>query len=136
MILLAALSMSFGCGNDDKNEPDPNPPTVTDIDGNVYHTITIGDQVWMIENLKTTRYRNGDSIPNVIESTYWIFLNSGVYCNYNNDTAYVETYGRLYNWYAAIDPRNIAPEGLESPITGLGISDQDAFFGLHPKNLH
>src|SRR5207344_2512359 len=51
--------------------------TVTDIDGNVYHTVTIGTQVWMIENLKATRFRNGDPIPNEIDNAKWDRLSSG-----------------------------------------------------------
>jgi uncharacterized protein (TIGR02145 family) len=89
--------------------------TVTDIDGNIYHTVTIGTQVWMVENLKTTKYRNGDSIPNVMDSLEWHDLAMGAYCNYNNDAIYSNTYGRLYNWYAVTDSRNIAPIGWHVP---------------------
>ena len=85
--------------------------TVTDIDGNVYNTIVIGTQTWMIENLKVTKYRNGDAIPNVMDSTAWISLNTGAYCNYNNDINIPVTYGRLYNWFAINDSRNITPAG-------------------------
>jgi len=87
--------------------------TVTDIDGNVYNTITIGTQVWLKENLKVTHYRNGDSIPNVTDSTAWMNLTTDAYCNFNNTTNSdtINTYGRLYNWYAVNDNRNIAPEG-------------------------
>jgi uncharacterized protein (TIGR02145 family) len=89
--------------------------TVTDIDGNVYQTVTIGTQVWMAENLKVTHYRNGDDIPNVTDSTAWDSLITGAYCNYDNDTAYVAVYGRLYNWYAVDDSRTIAPAGWHVP---------------------
>ena len=89
--------------------------TVTDLDGNVYHTITIGTQVWMVENLKTTKYRNGTSIPNISVNTTWIVLNTGAYCNYENDANNLTTYGRLYNWYAVIDTQNIAPIGWHVP---------------------
>jgi uncharacterized protein (TIGR02145 family) len=89
--------------------------TVTDIDGNVYQTVTIGSQVWMAENLKVTRYRNGDSIPNVTDSISWSVLSTGAYCNYGNDINNVAVYGRLYNWYAGDDSRNIAPEGWHVP---------------------
>jgi uncharacterized protein (TIGR02145 family) len=85
--------------------------TVTDVDGNVYQTVTIGTQVWMAENLKATHYSNGDSIPEVTDSSDWVALTTGAWCNYNNDTSNVSTYGRLYNWYAVGDNRNIAPEG-------------------------
>jgi len=89
--------------------------TVTDIDGNVYLTVTIGTQVWMAENLKVTHYRNGDPIPHITEGVYWWDLTSGAYCEYNNDSDNVATYGRLYNWYAVDDSRNIAPEGWHVP---------------------
>ena len=85
--------------------------TVTDIDGNVYQTVTIGAQEWMAENLKVTHYCNGDSIPNVTDAPTWVGLTTGAYCEYNNDVNNVATYGRLYNWYAVADSRNIAPAG-------------------------
>ena len=88
---------------------------VTDIDGNIYKTIKIGNQVWMAENLKVTRYRNGESIPNVTDNSQWANLTNGARCAYNNDNNNVATYGLLYNWYAVIDSRNIAPEGWHVP---------------------
>ena len=84
--------------------------TVTDIDGNVYNTVTIGTQTWMQENLKVIHYNNGDSIPCTTTSTI-----NGAYCNYDNDTNNVKTFGRLYNWYAIVDNRNIAPVGWHIP---------------------
>ena len=89
--------------------------TVTDIDGNVYHTITIGTQVWMVENLKTTKYRNGDQIPNVTANASWAALTSGAYCWNNNDAANKVTYGGLYNWFAVVDSRSIAPADWHVP---------------------
>lgn len=88
---------------------------VTDADGNIYNTITIGTQVWMVENLKTTKYRNGDPIQNVTDNPTWINLTAGAYCNYNNDNNNGITYGRLYNWYAVSDLRNLAPAGWHIP---------------------
>jgi uncharacterized protein (TIGR02145 family) len=87
--------------------------TVTDIDGNVYRTITIGAQTWMAENLRTTRYRNGDAIPEVTGDATWTGTKSGAYCNWENtrDVHSIATFGRIYNWYAATDSRNIAPDG-------------------------
>ena len=70
---------------------------VEDIDGNVYNTITLGTQVWMVENLKTTHYRDGTPIPEVTDNTAWYTITSGAYCNYNNDISNVDVYGRLYN---------------------------------------
>ena len=85
--------------------------TIKDIDGNVYHTAKIGDQEWLVENLRVVHYRNGDSIPNIENGTQWGQLTTGAYCDYNNAAAFAKTYGRLYNAYAVIDARNIAPEG-------------------------
>lgn len=91
--------------------------TVTDIDGNIYHTVTIGTQTWMVENLKTTHYRNGDPIPNITDNSAWGNLTTGAYSNYNNDAIFADTYsyGKLYNWYAVADIRNIAPSGWHVP---------------------
>jgi len=114
---------------------DPNCPwTVTDIDGNVYHTVLIGDQCWMAENLKVTHYRNGDPIPNVTDAGEWGGLSTGAYCDYDNDEGNVDTYGRLYNWYVVDDSHNIAQEGWHVPSDSewkqlemyLGMSQEEA----------
>jgi len=89
--------------------------TVIDIDGNVYNTITIGTQVWMSENLKTTHYQNGFVIPTGLSDGNWGTTTSGASAIYNNDAANNITYGKLYNWYAAIDSRKIAPQGWHVP---------------------
>jgi uncharacterized protein (TIGR02145 family) len=89
--------------------------TVIDIDGNVYQTVTIGTQVWMKENLKTTHYRNGDAIPNIIGAAAWGNLTTGAYCHYNNSTANAAIYGNLYNFKAVTDSRNICPSGWHIP---------------------
>jgi uncharacterized protein (TIGR02145 family) len=85
--------------------------TVTDIDGNVYHTVNIGTQVWLKENLKVTKFSNGDLIPNVTDNSAWPALKTGGYCWYNNDIVNKSTCGALYNWYSVSDSRNIAPTG-------------------------
>ena len=89
--------------------------TVTDIDGTTYRTVKIGDQWWMAENLNVTHYRNGDLVPNVTDSSLWTSQTIGAYCNYGNDAANAAAYGRLYNWYAAGDARDIAPAGWHVP---------------------
>ena len=89
--------------------------TVTDIDGNLYHTVKIGEQWWMLENLRVTHYRNGEPIPHVTNGGEWAGLYTGAYCEYNNNPANVEAHGRLYNWYAVDDGRNIAPDGWHVP---------------------
>lgn len=95
------------------NHPEPD---ATDVDGNIYKTIRIGDQIWMKENLKTTRYRNGDPIPNITENTQWSKQTSGAYCNYNNDPVIGNVYGRLYNSYVMVDSRKVAPTGWRVPV--------------------
>jgi len=91
--------------------------TMTDQDGNVYKTITIGTQTWMAENLRTTKYQDGTAIPNETDFTAWKKLTTGAYCNFNNTTnaETIATYGRLYNWYAVADSRMIAPTGWHIP---------------------
>ncbi len=69
----------------------------------------------MAQNLKVTHYRNGDPIPNVTDGGIWAGLTTGAYCDYNNEEGNVAVYGRLYNWYAVIDSRDIAPEGWHVP---------------------
>jgi uncharacterized protein (TIGR02145 family) len=91
--------------------------TVTDIDGNTYTTIEIGTQVWMMENLKTTTYSDGTPIPNVTDELSWGGLSSGAYCNFGNNVNNVAEYGRLYNWYAIDDSRNIAMAGWHVATT-------------------
>jgi len=88
---------------------------VTDIEGNVYLTIKIGDQLWMAENLKVSRYRNGDNIPNVPDTSEWVNLTTGAWVYYNNDSSNDETYGKLYNWYAVDDNRGLCPTGWHVP---------------------
>ncbi len=91
------------------------PKTVTDIDGNVYNTVAIGTQIWMAENLKTTKYNDGTSIPNVTDNAAWGRLVTGAYCWYNNDAAsYKNTYGALYNWYS-VNTAKLAPTGWHIP---------------------
>jgi uncharacterized protein (TIGR02145 family) len=102
------LSIITGCSKTDDTQI---ATIVKDIDGNVYDTVKIGTQIWMVQNLKTTRYRNGDSIPNVTDAAIWANLTSGGYSNYSNELYYGTKYGRLYNWYAVSDSRNLAPAG-------------------------
>ena len=86
-----------------------------DVDGNTYQTIQIGQQVWMAENLKTTRYSNGDEIIYIDNSNEWDNNFIGHYAAYNNDLSNVDSYGYLYNWSAANDDRGICPDGFHIP---------------------
>ena len=87
--------------------------SMTDVEGNVYHTISIGTQTWMAENLRVTKYRNAEALPNETDNTKWKALTTGAYCNYNNNTEAnsIAKFGRLYNFYALTDARNLAPAG-------------------------
>jgi len=87
----------------------------TDIEGNTYNTVTIGSQVWMTENLKTTKYNDGSSIPLITDDVQWINSSIGSYCWYNNDiSTYKSTYGALYNWYT-VNTGKLAPIGWHIP---------------------
>lgn len=84
---------------------------VKDVDGNEYNTVTIGTQTWLIENLKTTKYRNGDPIQHITDYQTWINATTGSYSMYSEDPQITNTHGLYYNGYAVDDPRNIAPTG-------------------------
>ncbi len=92
---------------------------VADSDSNIYNTVAIGSQIWMAENLKTTKYQEGSEIPNVTDNTTWSNLTSGAFCWYDNDSAtYKITNGALYNYYAVTDSRNLCPAGWHIPDNG------------------
>ena len=89
--------------------------SVTDIDGNIYHTVNIGNQTWMIENLRCTHYRNGDAIPNIEDNSQWNNQITGGWCYYNNNVANNQSYGKIYNSYTIADSRQISPVGWHIP---------------------
>lgn len=84
---------------------------VSDYDGNQYRIIElaskIGPRKWLLDNFKGTHYANGDLIPHVTDNNEWISLSTGAYCYYDNDKENAKTYGALYNWWAAVDPRGL-----------------------------
>lgn len=116
IILVSSFSF-MNCSKDDSNptEPTPTSGTVTDIDGNSYKTVRIGNQWWMAENLKVGHYRNGQPIPNITDKMEWSGTSSGACCAYENNSSIVSVYGLLYSWYAAVDTQNIAPAGWHVP---------------------
>lgn len=91
------------------NEDNDDLQDVVDIDGNVYKTVKIGNQIWMAENLRVTCYQNGDTIPHIESNTSWNELTFGAYSSYNNEP--INEFGLLYNWYAVNSSLNISPQG-------------------------
>lgn len=140
LFLLIAVSMiQFACKKDDKKDneeiidpkskPHLNPNlkygTVTDIDGNKYATIeigtsssgngrTTGSQIWMAENLRTSKYNDGTVIPNVKEANEWLNLSSGAWCYLENDPINNDLFGKLYNWHA-VNTNKLCPKGWRVP---------------------
>jgi uncharacterized protein (TIGR02145 family) len=108
--------------------PQPVASPITDSEGNVYNTVTIGTQNWMAENLKATKYNDGTAIPNITVDSTWAAATTGAYTDYNNITANSATYGRLYNWYAVDNNaptmvasnggKNLCPAGWHIPTLG------------------
>ena len=90
---------------------------LVDIDGNVYSTVVIGTQTWMAENLKVTKYRNGDNITHITTNSDWPNDTDGAYGDYNNNPTNSDTYGRLYNWYAVDNSSGLCPEGWHVPTS-------------------
>ncbi len=88
--------------------------SMTDRDGNTYKTIPIGTQTWMVQNLKTTKYNDGTSIPLVMDTGSWSNLSTPGYCWQVNDLAYRVTYGLLYNWYT-VNTGKLCPKGWHVP---------------------
>jgi uncharacterized protein (TIGR02145 family) len=96
----------------------PGTPTVTDIDGNVYYTVQIGNQCWTQSNLKVSKYRNGDNIPTGLSNYDWQNTTSGAYAIYNNDLVNDGLFGKLYNHYAITDIKGLCPTGWHVPSDG------------------
>ena len=116
VFLVLVLTGLPGCITD--SDKSRRPGQIRDVDGNVYHTITIGNQVWMAEDLKTTRYNDGTPIPRVENYDEWAELTLPAYSWYNNDSVYREDFGALYNYYA-VESGKLCPEGWHVP------SDED-----------
>tara|TARA_B100001250_G_scaffold248132_1_gene213335 strand:- start:277 stop:2139 length:1863 start_codon:yes stop_codon:yes gene_type:complete len=93
-------------GNDD---------TCIDIDGNIYETVQIGDQLWMSENLKVTHYNNGDAITHITNEEHWGSMDEGQYAVYDGEPENANIYGNLYNWPVIGDIRGICPVGWHVP---------------------
>ncbi|MDD4848837.1 MAG: FISUMP domain-containing protein [Bacteroidales bacterium] len=108
--------------------------TVTDIDGNVYNTVTIGTQTWMAQNLRTTTYNDGTAIPNITDQYAWTNLSQGAYCWYNNSTSQNVIYGALYNWMA-VETGQLCPVGWHVPTDVEWITLQNYVLQLGNPSL-
>jgi uncharacterized protein (TIGR02145 family) len=107
-----------------------NKPTIKDIDGNVYNTVQIGNQVWMKQNLKTSRYNDGMGIPNVVNPDVWTNLITGAWCYYDDNENYnLLLYGKLYNWHA-VKTGKLCPTGWHVPTDEDWIELTDTLGGL------
>ena len=106
-------------GGGTKNPSSGYGSNISDIDGNSYKTVYIGNQQWMAENLKVTKYNDSTAIPNIIDNTQWSNLTTGAWVYLDNDVANNAKYGKLYNWYAASPTmngnKNVCPIGWHLP---------------------
>jgi len=121
-LLLAFLSLTgmtqttdHTCGAEDIHNPEATYGEVSDIDGNTYKTVIIDDKIWFSENLKVSRFQDGSAIPEVTDATQWSELTGPGMCFYQNDPEFECPYGRLYNFYTAVDSRNPCPNGWRVP---------------------
>lgn len=119
------LSVSiFSCKKEEKTTTDASNGNkigagTTDIQGVKYKTVVIGEQEWMAENLKVTKFNDGTTIPNLIENNQWESTENAAWCDYNHDPSNSETYGKLYNWFT-VDRntngnKNVCPSGWHVP---------------------
>ena len=111
VFLVIMVVLIVGCSKDSAEAP----PTITDIDGNIYETVVIGNQTWMKSNLNVSKYKDGTPIPEVTDPVEWAKLTTGAWCYYDNDPENGKLYGKLYNWYAVNDKRGLAPTGTSIP---------------------
>jgi len=142
--LLGLLPVAlYSCSDDDETAPDNHFEygTVADIDGNAYRTVVIGEQEWMVENLRVTRYTNGDPIPTDFNDHEWENTTEGAYAIYPHDSItgfhtaeeVLEAYGALYNWHA-VQTGSLCPEGWSVPSDGDWTQLVDSLMAKH--DLH
>ncbi len=129
---LSILFFVYSCKNKEEESITPETGIVTDVDGNVYKTIKIGNQWWMAENLKVKRYNDSTFILQLQSNTDWNDTLAG-YCSYANNSSNTLNYGLLYNFYAVGHSKKIAPKGWHIPSDeewktlerSLGMSNQE-----------
>jgi len=115
-ILLSVLFIfSISCGTESDDPESSDPEIIEDNNGNKYSTVKIGDQTWMAENLNASNFNNGDPIANIEGTTEWRESRDPAWVYYNNNPENGESSGKLYNWFAVNDSRNICPSGWKVP---------------------
>jgi uncharacterized protein (TIGR02145 family) len=106
---------------------------VIDMDENVYHAVTIGSQIWLKENLKTTRYNDNTRIPNIEENMDWVQLASPGYCWYYNIVDRTNNKGILYNWYV-VNTKKLCPAGYHVP-SDAEWKELELYIGMDAKEV-
>lgn len=121
-ICSASLLIAISSCTKVKNSASKCSVTVTDIDGNIYPVVPIGDKCWMAANLTTSHFRTGNAITETSSTYEWRdSVKTSRWCNYNNDDSIGEIYGKLYNWNVVIDPRGVCPTGWHVPSSDEAI---------------
>ncbi len=113
LVMAACIVSLLVSGCKKENDDDP-AETVKDIEGNIYTTVTIKTQTWLVENLRTTKYNDGADIPGLAGDNEWGTTTTGAYCWYDNNASNKNTYGALYNWFAA-NSGKLCPTGWHVP---------------------
>ena len=117
-LVLLALGSSMACRKETVQlvyKPCPGAALVRDVDDNAYPTLQIGDQCWLRENLRTSRYRNGEDIPVIEEDSLWLSTSAGAFSFYTNDPDQDTLEGVLYNHFSISDNRGLCPTGWHVP---------------------
>ena len=131
MLISVIITLSSCHKTENRQEVSGN---VTDIEGNVYNVVTIGTQVWMAENLKTTRFNDNSSIPQVTVTADWIVLTTPAYCwMLNDEVTYKDLYGALYNWFA-VNSGKLCPTGWHVPSDAEFMTLEEAL-GMSPDTV-
>ena len=113
-ILLGIITYTSCKKNDDNLSSNKETIIVQDIDGNIYKTVTIGNQIWMAENLKVTKYNDGKEISKITNEIEWISSTQEALCDFNNNVNNSDSCGKLYNWYT-VNTNILCPKGWHVP---------------------
>lgn len=130
--LVEAQVQQSDSNQDNENETLDSDRPLVDIDGNTYPIVTIGDQIWMAENLRVTRYNDGTEIPNLVDEDQWSETTSGAWSFFREEEN-AEKFGLLYNWYTTVDEQGVCPDGWWVP-SQEDFAELESFAGM-PDDL-